>query len=438
MEIDASSRYRQGFCVVNADTLKVYQRGDKFLVLNPLIPSWIVTNINGVLLLKLYGNLQEVDKTVQAFKEHTTQIPAHSCESFLEKIQEARLFDSSAASYIHKPYQLDGVYLNMTRNCNLHCIYCFAASRKESSDSDLDFNDYVRILTAIKKYNSAVTIIFTGGEPLLSKLTIPVAEYAKSLGFTRKLLTNGTLISESNIQEIVASFDSFKISLDGSSESSHDYYRGNGTYNKTVNAIRLLDEHKADVSLAMVVTQKNKNEISAMTNRWGNRLVFQPLFPLGNARSDKSLYLTGKEYYDVLTADSNIVPYDNINSVIALHKNNQSILKCAMGDGEVSISASGDLYPCQLLHDDDFKIGNLKESSFDDLYNSPKMEKFKFHTVEKIKKCNVCDFRLLCGGSCQARHYSENGTIDEAGDFCEYEKCAIVDGLIKSSKIREL
>ncbi len=419
------------------DILKIYQRGDKFLVLNPLIPSWIVTNINGVLLLKMYSDYMSLDKTVQDFRDYAPNLPAHICISFLQKATDAHLFDSPSNAYLHKPYQLNGVYLNMTRNCNLHCIYCFAASRKESSEYDLNYEDYAKILDSIKHYNPLATVVFTGGEPLLAKLTLPVAQYAKRLGFTRKLLTNGTLITESNIQELIDSFDSFKISLDGSTASKHDYYRGKGAYNKTIKAIQLVDEHGADYSLAMVVTKRNMADVPVMNKMWGNKLIFQPLFPLGNASSNSELCLTGKMYYETLSAEKNIVPYDDINSIIALHKNNHSTLKCAIGDGEVSISSSGDMYPCQLLHDEKFKIGNLKDSTFDDLYNSPQMDKFKFHTVDKIKKCNECDFRFLCGGSCQARHFSEKGTIDEAGDFCEYERNAIIDGLIKSSNIKD-
>ena len=77
-------------------------------------------------------------------------------------------------------------------------IYCFAAERKES-DSKLNFDDYKKILDAVKNYNSNAEIIFTGGEPLLAELTIPVAKYSKSIGFTNKLMTNATLIIEKNV-----------------------------------------------------------------------------------------------------------------------------------------------------------------------------------------------------------------------------------------------
>ncbi|MBQ7197773.1 MAG: radical SAM protein, partial [Selenomonadaceae bacterium] len=126
-------------------------------------------------------------------------------------------------------------------------IYCFAAERKES-DSKLNFDDYKKILDAVKNYNSNAEIIFTGGEPLLAELTIPVAKYSKSIGFTNKLMTNATLITEKNVEKIVRVFDSVKISLDGSIAEKHDFYRGRGSYDKTIKAIELLDKFNMDIS----------------------------------------------------------------------------------------------------------------------------------------------------------------------------------------------
>ena len=79
-----------------------------------------------------------------------------------------------------------------------------------------------------------------------------------------------------------------------------------------------------------------------------------------------------------------------------------------MGDAEVNISASGDVYLSQLLHYDIFKVDNVKNSAFDEIYNFAKPEKFKIHTTDCISKCRDCDFRLLCGGACQAWHFNDN------------------------------
>ena len=276
--------------------------------------------------------------------------------------------------------------------------------------------------------------IANGKEPLMSPLTLPVALYAKELGFSRRLMTNATLINEKNISELIAAFDSFKISVDGSDEAQHDFYRGYGNFNRTLKAIELLDKFSADVKLAMVVTKKNLNDVAPAAARFGGRLIFQPLFSLGNAKTKSDLYLTGKEYFDALKS-AGVVPFMELRNLINANKR---IFKCALGDAEVSISCSGDFYPCQLLHHDEFKIGNVKASSFDELYESARLERFKMHTVEQISKCKACDLKYLCGGSCQARHFSEKGSLDVAGDFCEYEREAIIDGLISAAEIRTI
>ena len=66
--------------------------------------------------------------------------------------------------------------------------------------------DYKKILDAVKSFNPHAEIIFTGGEPLISLLTIPVARYAKTLGFSCKLMTNATLI-DLNINRTLAAIE---------------------------------------------------------------------------------------------------------------------------------------------------------------------------------------------------------------------------------------
>lgn len=420
-----------------SEVCKVYQSGEKFLVLNPLVPSWLVTNINGVLLLKLYAEGKSFEQIADEFLALASDFPRLPLLKFLDAAQADKLFELPTAPLKHKPYTLNAVYLNMTDRCNLRCIYCFAEERRESG-LVLTFDDYKKILDEVAGMNAAAKIIFTGGEPLLSPLTLPVARYAKASGFDCRLMTNATLINEQNADELANLFETIEISVDGSDATRHDFYRGKGSYDKTTRAIDLLLKRGANVSLAMVVTRQNMHDVSATARKWGNLMNFQPLFPLGRARAADSLYLSGREYYDVLSKDAHVVPYSDIDLVIKQHVNNASVLKCAMGDGEFSISRSGDVYPCQLLHHEDFKVGNVTEKPLTEIYNSAAMGKFKFHTVEEIDKCKACDFKLICGGTCQARHFSETGSLDRAGDFCEYERLAIVDGIVAASDAFEL
>ena len=59
---------------VLSDVLKIYNKEGKFLVLNPLVPSWIVTNINGVLILKQLSESKTFEETAIVFSERSSKI----------------------------------------------------------------------------------------------------------------------------------------------------------------------------------------------------------------------------------------------------------------------------------------------------------------------------------------------------------------------------
>ena len=424
---------------VLSDVLKIYNKEGKFLVLNPLVPSWIVTNINGVLILKQLSESKTFEETAIVFSERSSKIDKQQVLAYLDKVKDAGLLELEISEKIHKPYTLSTIYFNMTKLCNLHCLYCFAATRVEHGSDNLEYEDYIKLLDFAHKINPHMTIVYTGGEPLMSPNTIKVAKYAKKLGFTNRILTNATLIDKHNIEELADTFDLFKISVDGSTKEKHEYYRGTGSYDKTIHAIDLLRKKNKKITVAMVVTRANVSDVLPMNAKWGEVLEYQPLFPLGRAaETNESIALTGEEYYNALSAGEKINPFADLGNIIDSHKKSNTIIKCAIGDGEISISCTGDLYPCQLLHNQECLIGNIKETSFLELYNSKAMDRFKFNTVGKIDKCKKCDIKYLCGGACQARHYSETGSINETGDFCEYEKKGIIDGLLSNAKMIQI
>jgi MoaA/NifB/PqqE/SkfB family radical SAM enzyme len=327
---------------IHQNHFKVYQCNDIFLILNPLVPSWIVTNINGVLVLKLHDGLKSFDEIANEYCNNVKMDLKDSVVRFLQMAKDARLFQDYSEMPEHKPYKLNSIYLNMTEHCNLNCVYCFASARVENGKRLL-YEDYVRILNQAREMTDELTITFTGGEPLLSENTLPAARYAKSKGFGTYLLSNGTLINEDNIEALTECFDHFKISVDGSCKEVHEFFRGAGSYEPAVAAVNLLRKHNADVGVPMVVTKKNISDISSMHKKWGGLATFQPLFPLGNAESSEDLSITGAEYYDALVSDGELNPYSDLEGIIQAHAANRTIFKCAMGDGEVSISCSGDV-----------------------------------------------------------------------------------------------
>ncbi|MDD7474312.1 MAG: radical SAM protein [Bdellovibrionota bacterium] len=414
--------------------LKYFNENNRYLVLNPIIPSFLITNKIGISAINLCNGKNDVHEITKKLLSLSPNITYNKVNKFLEYVYEKNIFSQTSTTLKHENNSIKYVLLNMTPNCNLKCKYCYASERIESKYPILTYQEYVNIIDDILSISPDVQFTFTGGEPLLSKNIFSVAQYLKEKKQKVYMLTNATLINRSNISTISKIIDGVRISLDGSNAIRHDFYRGNGTYNKTINAIKLLLDNNVDVIVAMVVTKQNLNDIKEMENLWGDKLTLQPLYFAGNAKEQINYKLTSKEYYETLIKYKNKIHSKNYNNFLLAQKNNKGITKCGIGDEEFSISCTGDVYPCEILHLKDFLIGNVHEKSIKELYYSDKMNYFKQHTVEKIEKCKDCFLRLICGGGCQAMNYYDNNTIEKASDFCEYEKNAIIHELLTENE----
>jgi radical SAM protein with 4Fe4S-binding SPASM domain len=408
----------------------IKKKGDKFLFLNPSEPDWLITNKNGSIALKLCNGKRTIEEIAATLSKISGRDVENEILHFLgDVILKNKIFLSpDVASCNFRPNKLRIVQISLTNECNLKCIYCYASERKERK-SRLNRYDFINIIDQISDISKNAQVVLTGGEPLLSRCALEVAEYAKKRGNQVQLLTNGLLIDKKNAKHIAEVFDLIKISVDGSTSEVHEFHRGNGTFDTTSKAIEILLENNAPLQIAMTVTKKNIHDIGCMVNKFGSRLTFAPLFAAGRAKANNKLSISGKEYYYGLSSVDGVNPLSYLCSSLATAKN-QKIMKCAIGDAEISISETGDVYPCQLLHFPQFLAGNIQEQSLKEIYdNSLSLHSCRNINVLNINGCQKCDIRFICGGACRARAFYEKNRMDVSGDFCEYEKLAFTNGL---------
>jgi radical SAM protein with 4Fe4S-binding SPASM domain len=417
-------------CFQLPSDILIKQKKDKFLFLSPSDPTWVITNSNGAKLLKLCNGKRKLKDIASISSRFLGRDTAKEVIDYFTRVnRESRLFQCSKPTANNPSSNfLRTVHLNLTDACNLKCVYCYACERHTSKD-EMTRDDYIKLIDSINDIQKKIEIVFTGGEPLLVDYCLEVAEYAKSKGNQALLLTNGVLINENNVIKISKLFDLIKISIDGSAAHIHDFHRGGGTYERVTKAVDLLIRNKAKVKISMTVTKKNIKDVGYMAKKFGSFLNFAPLFRAGRAKSFKGLSITGNEYYDCLSSETNIKPLSNLCSVLDIARNKR-ITKCAVGDSEISISSKGDVYPCHMLHLPQFLAGNIKNKSLKEIYiNSESLKKCRNLDVSNVKGCKKCHIRFICGGACRARAYYETGHIDSNDHFCEYEKQAYINGL---------
>jgi MoaA/NifB/PqqE/SkfB family radical SAM enzyme len=165
---------------------------------------------------------------------------------------------------------------NVTSRCNMRCFFCDWWKMKP-----LELPTR-KALTAIDEVCSLGVPFFdiSGGEPLLRKDIDTLARRASSHGCLVSMNTNGTLLTSSRVSEIANAFDAVVVSLDGPKEI-HDKIRGvDGTYDKAVEAIKLLKAYGTRVGANSVVTPWNIKILPQFIEELRNLVDFAQIQPV--------------------------------------------------------------------------------------------------------------------------------------------------------------
>lgn len=152
----------------------------------------------------------------------------------------------------------------VTKACNLRCVHCYASAQPDALPGELTHEQGLRLLDDIKQFGSPA-ILFSGGEPLVREDTPELIAYAKSIGLTCTLSTNGTLIDEPMADRLAALGLKYAgISIDGKAER-HDKLRGLvGAYEKTVKAIDFCRTRGIKVGMRFTIHALNKQDLDAI------------------------------------------------------------------------------------------------------------------------------------------------------------------------------
>ena len=149
------------------------------------------------------------------------------------------------------------VIWNLIRRCNLTCKHCYATSADKDFPGELSTAQVYRVMNDLKGFGVPV-LILSGGEPLMHPDIFEISQRAKDMGFYVGLSSNGTLISERNIERIAAvGYDYVGVSIDGMREIHDRFRRREGAFDESLRGIRLCRDAGIKVGLRFTLTRDN-------------------------------------------------------------------------------------------------------------------------------------------------------------------------------------
>jgi MoaA/NifB/PqqE/SkfB family radical SAM enzyme len=214
--------------------------------------------------------------------------------------------------------------------------------------------------------------IYTGGEPLVRKKdVIRLCEMHPDCEFL--CFTNGTLIDEQFCQEMIHVKNFVPaLSLEGF-EEANDGRRGKGMYQKVLNAMSLLKQHKLPFGISTCYTSKNVDDVSSekyfdlMIDSGALFVWFFHYMPVGN---DAAVELMPKPQQREMMYNR-IRGYRETKPIFSMDFQNDAefVGGCiAGGRNYLHINAKGDVEPCVFIH---YSNANIHEVSLLDALKSP-------------------------------------------------------------------
>lgn len=102
---------------------------------------------------------------------------------------------------------------HIVKLCNMSCKFCYATFNDQKVLKQLPIEDVFTILMKLKGAGLQ-KITFAGGEPMLYKHLFEAVVFAKQIGLTTSIITNGSLLTYEWITKMVGYLDWIGISID--------------------------------------------------------------------------------------------------------------------------------------------------------------------------------------------------------------------------------
>ena len=171
----------------------------------------------------------------------------------------------SANRMIGKRRPLIGVF-SLTNYCNYYCPMCpFGDPDKEAQikfaqKNDLTTQQWKKIFEKVSPY--CIWSIVEGGEPTSRPDFMELVRHLYSLKIPITMITNCSLLHTIDLDELKKYIQFITCSIDSVHEKSYCQVRGvnSETYNKVMDNLRLLNDHKVPHYFNSVITKFNTDE----------------------------------------------------------------------------------------------------------------------------------------------------------------------------------
>lgn len=332
----------------------------------------------------------------------------HNTVNFLRTLTFRRVWNMSKvylsfhlATRLKKPIQWGlpfSISIEPTTSCNLRCPECPSGLRSFTRPTGMLSTDlFRRIIDQVHSHVNYLTFYFQG-EPYLHTEFLDMVQYARSRKIYTATSTNAHYLKDANAKKTVESgLDRLIISIDGTTQETYKAYRVGGHLNKVIEGAKNVI--------------KWKKQLQSKTPY----VIFQFLVVRPNEHQIDELKTLAREIGvdEVILKTAQVYDYEHGNPLIP--ENEQYSRYTQLSDGTYKIKNAlenscwklwhacvvtwdGKVVPCCFDKDAQYRLGDLQNLAFRDIWFGQAYHDFRTKLVRSRKEIDIC---TNCSEGCE-------------------------------------
>ncbi|MBR6774276.1 MAG: anaerobic sulfatase maturase [Bacteroidales bacterium] len=351
---------------------------------------------------------------------------------------------------ISSPLRFNMMFKPVGSVCNLNCSYCYYLDKKKMFSDNLvmPISLLEKIIKEYIQINNNEQIVFDwhGGEPLLlgidyfKEIVAIQNKYKGRKHVFNTIQTNSTLMNDDFAKFFRDNGFLVGVSIDGP-EDIHDKYRKDKdehpTFMKVMRGIELLHRYEVDFNTLTTINKAGEGrglDVYLFLKSIGSHYMqFMPVFehvnPMNNnivCPDDEKSELTSwsvepMEYgkymcdifdywvkhdvgdYFVSLFDSTLANYCGVNPGTCVYSETCGV--------NAVVEHNGDVFPCDHFVYEEYKMGNLNDTSLEKLMSSDMITNFGIDKRNSLpSQCIRCRYFFTCHGECPKHRFSKTKT----------------------------
>lgn len=383
------------------------------IIIAPEYPNWIILNEKEFKMFELLRGGFSIRATLENYYSkycNDEDICLNIMTKLLTQIDDVEFTDEAYSIQEQKIENIEKkIHIGTTNGCNMHCPHCYMSAGTQTLET-INLEKTIKLVSEINEVYGELEIVVSGGEPLT------YSQIEKLLNGIKRnhiiLFTNGSLISEKNIDFICDCCDEIQISFEAVSKDYYSLIRGEKNYDRVLHAIELLKSRGKRIILAITILPNTLHDIENNLINFVKNLKYDNI----EVRLNDEIEITGNALsLDMSNFDKKYSKKMLINLVRNLEDigcyikpldiRNTKFTNCGIG-ASILINYDGKIYPCHK-----FSSYYLDyESNGTDI-----IQKFNQLNIDtsnnNINQCRNCELRYICSGGCRIDNLNKTGSM---------------------------